>query len=383
MLYYLHLLRFDVWGPLRLFEYQSTRAAVAAVISFLTVALIVRPLFKFLGNKIQPQRDKESVSEKVANTSKVPTMGGILFFVSTIVATLLAARPNVYVYSVLAVFAGMSFVGLLDDLKKVREKKTDGISENAKWIGLTLSALVGFGILMLDGEARGNICEFWVPFFPAPLFGPEASTAVFVTDGVPAPVLCLVAALFYWLVTVGCSNAVNLTDGLDGLAAGCCLPNILTFGIIAYFAGNFNWANYLNINFIPGCGELAVFCVALATGVAAFLWFNGEPAEIYMGDVGALGIGGGIGAVAVVSGQPLLLVVAGLIFVAEAGSVILQRSYFKYYKYKEGVGKRLFACTPIHHHFQAKDVAKSKIVLRMWMITSVCCIIALLTLKLR
>ncbi|MCR5183818.1 MAG: phospho-N-acetylmuramoyl-pentapeptide-transferase [Opitutales bacterium] len=382
MLYYLHKFRFDVWGPLRLFEYQSTRAALAALIAFAVVALMVRPLFYCLRSKIQPQRD-DALMGKSVNREKVPTMGGILIFASTIIATLLAARPNVYVYSTLTVFIGMSLVGLFDDLKKVREQKSDGISEKAKWLGLTLSALAGFSILMLSDTARHNICELWIPFWSSPLFGPEASSAIFATDAVPALLLCLLAAGFYWFVTVGCSNAVNLTDGLDGLAAGCALPNILSFGLVAYFSGNFIWSNYFSINSVPGCGELAIFCVALATGVMAFLWYNGEPAEIYMGDVGALGIGGSIGAVAVVSGQPFLLAGTGLIFVAEAGSVILQRQYFKHTKARTGEGKRLFKRAPIHHHYQEKGFRNSKIVLRMWMITAVCCIVALLTLKLR
>lgn len=377
MLYYLHTLRFDVWGPLRLFEYQSTRAAVAALIALLVVMILVKPLFAKLHQAIQPQRDS-SLMGAAANTDKVPTMGGILIFVSTIIATVLAAKPNVYVYSTLVVFTGMSLVGLLDDLKKVRERSHDGISEKAKWLGLTVSAALGFGILMLDDSARQNICELWIPFWSTPLFGSESAAAIIATDHIPVVILCLIAAGFYWLVTVGCSNAVNMTDGIDGLAAGCCLPNILSFGAIAYFAGNFNWSHYLNINPVPGCGELLIFSVALATGVMAFLWYNGEPAEIYMGDVGALGIGGGIGAVAIVSGQPLLLVVTGLIFVVEAASTILQRVY-----YKRTGGKRLFLCAPIHHHYQKKGFKNSKIVLRMWMITFVCCIIALLTLKLR
>ncbi len=182
---------------------------------------------------------------------------------------------------------------------------------------------------------------------------------------------------------MGASNAVNLTDGLDGLAAGCVLPNALVFAVVAYLAGNSIWANYLNISFIPDAGELAVFCVSLAAGTLVFLWYNARPAEIYMGDVGALGVGGGIGAVAVLTGQPLVLVISGFIFCVEAISVIIQRTNFKITKKLYGEGRRVFLSSPIHHHYQKRGLDDTKIVVRMWIISLALAMVALMSLKLR
>lgn len=381
MLYFLKDLQ-DVFGPFRLFEYQSVRAVIAAFIALLVGFAVARPLLRKLQNIRQPERDASLMGELAKTGSKVPTMGGLLIFFCTLAGTLLAARPNVYVYGVLAVYVGMSLVGFWDDYKKVKLQSSDGISEKQKWIGLTASALTGFGILIAHPGARENICELWIPFTSTPLLA-GTEPAYLLSSGLPEIALLIGAAAFFWLVCVGASNAVNLTDGVDGLATGCLLPNIAVFGAIAYFAGNSILSEYLNINYIPGVGELTIFCSALAAGALVFLWFNGEPAEVYMGDIGALGIGGALGAVAVVSGQPFLLPISGFIFVAEALSVIIQRSYFKATKRLNGEGKRIFLMTPIHHHYQKKGLQNSKIVLRMWMISLVLAVVALMTLKIR
>lgn len=381
MLYFLKNLQ-DVFGPFRLFEYQSVRAVIAAFIALLIGFLIAKPLLKKLQNMRQPERDSSLMGELAKTGSQIPTMGGLLIFFCTLAGTLLAARPNVYVYGVLAVYVGMSLVGFWDDYKKVKFKSSDGISEKQKWFGLTLSALLGFGILISNPDARTNICELWIPFTSTPLLS-EIEPAYILSTGLPLSLLLAGAFAFFWLVCVGASNAVNLTDGVDGLAAGCLLPNIAVFGAISYFAGNTILSSYLNINYISGVGELTIFCAALGAGTLVFLWFNGEPAEVYMGDIGALGIGGALGATAVVSGQPLLLPISGFIFVAEAVSVIIQRSYFKATKRIHGEGRRIFLMTPIHHHYQKKGLRNSKIVLRMWMISLVLAVIALMTLKIR
>lgn len=383
MLYYLKFLE-DVWGPLRLFEYLTVRAAAAAAIA-LAVGMIFAPkIIACVRNKIQPQRGEDLLGA-AANKERVPTMGGLIILLSTLTGTSLCARPNVYVLAVLCVFVGMSLVGLWDDLLKVGQGKTDGISEKAKWIGLTLSAVAGFGILCTDAQALTGATQVWVPFFKHPILANSASglDPVFATDLLPLGVLAVGALLLFWFFSVGASNAVNLTDGLDGLAAGCIIPNALVFAVVSYLAGNTIWSHYLSIAYLPGVGELAIFCLALAAGTVVFLWFNAEPAEVYMGDVGALGIGGGLGAVAVLTGQPLLLAFSGFIFVVETVSVIIQRTYFKATKRIYGEGRRIFLSTPIHHSFQKKGMRNSKIVIRMWIISLALALFALMTLKLR
>lgn len=383
MLYYLKFLE-NVWGPLRLFEYLTVRAAVSAAIALLVGMIFAPKIIACVRHKIQPQRGAELL-KGAANKEKVPTMGGLIILLSTLTGTLLCAQPNAYVLSVLLVFVGMSCVGFLDDWLKVARKNTDGISEKAKWIGLTLSAVAGFAVLFSDKDAARSVTELWIPFVKNPLFANAADGLSPLISTETFPLFLVVAGAFaiYWFFSVGASNAVNLTDGLDGLAAGCVIPNALVFSVVAYLAGNTIWSHYLNIAYIPGAGELAIFCIALAAGTLVFLWFNAEPAEVYMGDVGALGIGGGLGAVAVLTGQPIILAFSGFIFVIEAVSVMIQRTYFKATKKIYGEGRRIFLSTPIHHSFQQKGMRNSKIVIRMWIVSLALALFALMTLKLR
>lgn len=383
MLYYLKFLE-DVWGPLRLFEYLTVRAAASAAVALLIGMIFAPKIIACVRHKIQPQRS-EALLKGAANKERVPTMGGLIILLSTLAGTILCARPNVYVLSVLSVFVGMSFVGFLDDWLKVARKNTDGVSEKAKWIGLTLSAAVGFAVLFFNENAVQSVTQLWIPFVKNPLFANAADglSPLISTETFPFALVVIGAFAVFWFFSVGASNAVNLTDGLDGLAAGCVIPNTLVFSVMAYLAGNTIWSHYLNIAYIPGVGELAIFCIALTAGTLVFLWFNAEPAEIYMGDVGALGIGGGLGAVAVLTGQPIILAFSGFIFVIEAVSVMIQRSYFKATKKLYGEGRRIFLSTPIHHSFQQKGMRNSKIVIRMWIVSLALALFALMTLKLR
>ena len=216
-----------------------------------------------------------------------------------------------------------------------------------------------------------SLCEIWLPILNGPLWSAKSLGWPFLA--------CLgIAGAFFVLVCVGCSNAVNLTDGLDGLAIGCVLITTMILGAVAYLAGHHEFATYLRISYVPGAGELAVFCSALVGGSLVFLWHNAAPAEIYMGDVGALGLGGGLGAVACLMHQPFLLAIVGGVFVVEAASVILQVAYFK----RTG-GQRLFLMTPIHHHFQKKGWPATKVVARFWILSLLCGLLGLLSLKLR
>ena len=382
MLYYLHNLT-EFWGPFRIFEYISVRAVIAALIALLFGAFFAPKILARLRDKIQPERDEKLMGE-IANKRKVPTMGGLIIAVSVAAGTLLAARPNVYVFATLVVYIGMSLVGFWDDWKKITRASSDGISEKAKWIGLTLAAALGYGVLIFKSGPRMNIFELWLPIMKRPLVA--FSDAVISSNDLSLlGVFAFVAIVFFffWVVCVGTSNAVNLTDGLDGLAAGCTIPCATVLGAVSYLAGHKMWAAYLNIGYIPGVGELLVFCVALIAGTLVFLWYNCEPAEVYMGDVGALGLGGALGAVAVLSGHPILLLISGGVFVAEAGSTIIQRVYFKITKRIFGEGRRVFTMTPIHHTWQKRGVKNPKIVVRFWMISLVFAVVALATLKLR
>jgi phospho-N-acetylmuramoyl-pentapeptide-transferase len=265
----------------------------------------------------------------------------------------------------------MGLVGLYDDWLKVRHGSSDGISARMKLAGQGLVALSAFGIVLLDPAYRESLCEIWLPILNGPLWSANSL-------GWPFLVCLGVAAAFFVLVCVGSSNAVNLTDGLDGLAIGCVIITTMIFGAVAYLAGHHEFATYLRISYVPGAGELAVFCSALVGGSLVFLWHNAAPAEIYMGDVGALGLGGGLGAVACLMHQPFLLAIAGGVFVVEAVSVILQVAYFK----RTG-GQRLFLMTPIHHHFQKKGWPATKVVARFWILSLLCGLLGLLSLKLR
>jgi phospho-N-acetylmuramoyl-pentapeptide-transferase len=265
----------------------------------------------------------------------------------------------------------MGLVGLYDDWLKVRHGSSDGISARFKLAGQGFVALTAFGIVLLDPAYREGLAEIWLPVLKEPLWSAGSL-------GWPLAACLAVAGAFFILVCVGCSNAVNLTDGLDGLAIGCVLITTAILGAVAYLAGHAEFASYLRIRHVAGAGELAVFCAALFGGSLVFLWHNAAPAEIYMGDVGALGLGGALGAVACLMRQPFLLAIVGGVFVVEAVSVILQVAYFK----RTG-GKRLFLMTPIHHHFQKKGWPATKVVARFWILSLLCGLLGLLSLKLR
>jgi phospho-N-acetylmuramoyl-pentapeptide-transferase len=374
MLYFLKNLE-SFWGPFRLFEYQTFRAMMAGTTALVGGFLVAPWLLRKLGNMLQPERDKVIMGADIAkNGAVVPTMGGFLVLLPAVFSVALWVRFNTQVAATLIVYLGMSAVGFWDDYLKIREGDSRGLSERAKLAGLIAVALPAVALLLAMPETRAQTIEIWVPF---------VKTAVVPADTLPLWLGMGVAVAFFGLVTVGASNAVNFTDGLDGLAIGCVIASMLTFGLVAYLAGHAVFAHYLNISPVRGAGELAVLVAAVLGGALVFLWFNAEPAQIYMGDLGALGLGGLIGAVAFITNHPLLLVLVGGVFVAEATSVIIQRVYFKHTKKKYGIGKRAFKMTPIHHHFQKEGWANSKIVVRFWLLALLCGIVGLATLKLR
>ena len=382
MLYFLKDLE-EFFGPFRLFEYATVRGILAAGIAALIGAVIAPRIIRRLQNAIQPERGRDLLGDAAQETRKVPTMGGLIIFFSALAGTLLCARPNVYVFSALTVFIGMTLIGFWDDYKKVIKKDADGMSSGLKWILTSLTAVAAFGVLLCKGGFRMDLLEIWVPLMREPLVA--FSGAVISSNDLSTAGALLFASgvlALFWLTSVGASHAVNLTDGIDGLAAGCAVPNVCVFGVVAYLVGNARWAEYLGIGYVPGVGELAVFCAAIVAGILVFLWFNGAPATIYMGDTGSLALGGALGATALLTGHPLLLIISGGVFVLETVTVIIQKSYFKYTRKRYGEGRRIFPRTPIHHTWQ-QTTPNTKIVIRCWIISIALAALALITLKLR
>lgn len=383
MLYFLKDLE-SFWGPFRLFEYQSVRAVLAGFVALLIGAVIAPPLIRRLQNVIQPERGRELLGAAAQEKRKVPTMGGLIIFFSALAGTLLCARPNVYVLCALTVFVGMTAVGFWDDFQKVVRGNAEGMSSRLKWALTSLTAFAAFGILLCRGGFRMDLLEIWLPLMKQPFVAFDG--AVISSNSLPAlGALAFaggVCALF-WVTCVGASHAVNLTDGVDGLAGGCAVPNVFVFGIVAYLVGNARWAEYLNIGYVSGVGELSIFCAALAAGILVFLWHNCAPATIYMGDTGSLALGGALGATALLTGHPLLLVISGGVFVVETATAMIQMGYFKLSRRLYGEGRRIFRMTPIHHSWQLGGTPNTKIVVRCWIVSLALAVVALISLKMR
>lgn len=365
-----------LWGPLRLLRYLTFRALLGAltatVIGFVIGPWLIAHLRRL---KFGQHYDDSRTGDLAARFDKknTPTMGGLLIFFSVFVSTVLWAEPNIWVCVALFVYAALTAVGFRDDYLKAVRKNKDGISSREKMMWQTLVTLFALVALVFHPDSSDKIRELWVPFLKEPVF-------VF---GAGLGLVGLFVMMFFWIV--GFSNAINLTDGLDGLAIGCTITVALVYGIMAYSAGNAIIAKYLLISFVPGTGELAVMCAALVGAGMAFLWYNSHPAEVFMGDTGSLALGGLIGVIAFMVQQPLTLVIVGGVFVVEALSVMIQVGYFKYTKRRSptGEGKRFFKMAPIHHHFQKLGWPETKVVLRFWVISLMCALAGLATLKLR
>jgi phospho-N-acetylmuramoyl-pentapeptide-transferase len=361
----------DAYGPLRILRYITLRtllaAGTAALIGFVIGPWLIAHLRRLkFGQHYDDDRTGELASR--FNKKNTPTMGGLLIFVCVLGSSLLWAAPNVWVLVALGVYAALTGVGFRDDYLKVVRKNRHGISSRAKIFWQTVITALALGALLMDPASSEKIRELWVPFVKHPVVAsmPIAGLAVFV---------------YFWIV--GFSNAINLTDGLDGLAIGCTITVALTYGIMAYAAGNLKIADYLLISFVPGTGELAVVCGALVGAGLAFLWWNSHPAEVFMGDTGSLALGGLLGIIAFMVQQPLTLIIVGGVFVWEAASVIIQVGYFKATRRTQGTGKRFFLMAPIHHHFQKQGWPETKVVLRFWILSLIFALMGLGTLKLR
>ncbi|MBO4301290.1 MAG: phospho-N-acetylmuramoyl-pentapeptide-transferase [Desulfovibrio sp.] len=346
------------WSALNVFRYISFRS-LAALVTALVLSILLGPRFIAWLRRLKcGQYIHEDVAAHAAKAG-TPTMGGLLMMFSLAVSMLLWSDvTNVYVWQALLVFVGFGAVGLWDDMTKLRHHQNRGISGRAKMAGQFAVACVAMVLLYVDSHYSSKLT---IPFFKEVTF----DLGIFY---LPFGVFVMVAA----------SNAVNLTDGLDGLAIGPSIVACLVFSIFIYITGNARFSNYLLVPYMPGVGEVTVFCAALVGAGLGFLWFNAYPAQVFMGDVGSLAIGGTLGYLALLCKQELVLSVVGGLFVAETLSVILQVSYFRWTG-----GKRIFRMAPLHHHFELKGVPESKIIIRFWITSILLGLVALSVLKLR
>ncbi|BDR11338.1 phospho-N-acetylmuramoyl-pentapeptide-transferase [Comamonas testosteroni] len=377
------------FGFLRVFQYLTLRAVLAAVTALL-IGLIVGPraIRMLTALKIgQPVRGYGMETHLVK--SGTPTMGGVLILFSIAVSTLLwFDLSNRFVWIVLLVTLGFGAIGWVDDWRKVVNKDPEGMRSGEKYfwqsvIGLLAALYLVFCISENNNAEVFGLFISWVQSGFSMDLPPKAGLMVPFFKEVSYPLGVLGFIVMTYLVIVGASNAVNLTDGLDGLAI---MPVIMVgtaLGIFAYVTGNATYARYLLFPSIPGTGELMVFCGAMAGAGLAFLWFNAHPAQVFMGDVGALALGAALGTIAVIVRQEIVLAVMGGIFVAEAISVMLQVTYFKYTKKRYGEGRRLLKMAPLHHHFEKSGWKETQVVIRFWIITMLLCLLGLSTLKLR
>ncbi len=360
---------------LRLFRYITFRAAGAAITALLLSLWlgpkIIRWLKRLKFGQEYTDRAEEigDIKTRLLSKKGTPTMGGILIVLVIDSTTLLWAQWNTLIQLTLLSMVVMTGLGFYDDYAKITQQNSKGAAEHVKlWVQFILAAFVGV-YLWRNPETKSLINDVMVPFYKHPI-----------ATGTAGLVIGLILTT---LTIVGSANAVNLTDGLDGLAIGCTVMVSFVFVILTYVSGNAVIANYLQIHYVPGAGELAVFCAAMIGGGLGFLWFNCHPAQVFMGDTGSLPLGGILGIIAVLIHQPITLVLAGGIFVMEAGSVILQRGWFKYTKRKYGEGRRIFLMSPIHHHFEKKGWYESQVVTRFYILSVLFAVIALTTLKVR
>ena len=377
------------YGFLRVFQYLTFRAVMAAVTALLMGLVagpaVIRKLTEFkIGQPIRGYGVQAHISK-----AGTPTMGGVLVLLAIGLSTLLwVDLSNRFVWIVLLVTLGFGAIGWVDDWRKVVNKDPEGMRSGEKYlwqsvIGLLAALYLVFSISEVSNLRVLELFYSWVRSGFDVNLPPQAGLLLPFFKEVSYPLGVLGFVILTYLVIVGSSNAVNLTDGLDGLAI---MPVVMVgsaLGVFAYVVGSAVYSKYLFFPHIPGAGELLIFCAAIAGAGLAFLWFNTHPAQVFMGDVGALGLGAALGTIAVIVRQEIVLAIMGGIFVAEAVSVMLQVSYFKYTKSKYGEGRRILKMAPLHHHFEKSGWKETQVVVRFWIITMLLCLLGLSTLKLR
>lgn len=404
MLYYLFEYldqQFNLAGA-SVFQYISFRAGVGIALSLLITIFFGKYFIKMLQKQQMGESIRDLGLEGQMEKKGTPTMGGIIIISAIVIPTLLVAKlDNIYVILLLVTTIWMGLIGFLDDYLKIKKKNKEGLSGKFKIIGqVVIGLIVGVtmvthdDILVRDFNKSDQAIETAVvesqefedvkstittiPFVKNNEFNYKWLLPDFLEDY--TNILYVIAVIF---IVTSVSNGANITDGLDGLAAGTSAIIGITLAILAYVSGNLIFAEYLNIMYIPGSGELVIFCTAFVGACIGFLWYNSYPAQVFMGDTGSLSIGGVIAVLALVVRKELLIPVLCGIFVIENLSVIIQVSYFKYTKKKYGEGRRVFLMSPLHHHYQKKGVHETKIVTRFWTTGILLAILTLVTLKLR
>ncbi|MBC8003306.1 MAG: phospho-N-acetylmuramoyl-pentapeptide-transferase [Opitutaceae bacterium] len=363
------------FGWLRLFRYITFRSAGAA-----TTALL---LSWWLGPRVihwlkqlkfgQDYADKAEeggdIKARILSKKGTPTMGGVMIVLVLDLTVLLWAEWNTLVQLTMLSMVVLAALGFYDDYAKITKQDNKGAKSHVKlWVQALLAGFIALYLWQVPAT-KALIEEVMVPFYKHPLLLGTAGAVV----GVIITVLTI----------VGSSNAVNLTDGLDGLAIGCTTIVSFVFLVLTYIAGNFRFAEYLQVPYVAGAGELTVFCAAMIGAGLGFLWFNCHPAQVFMGDTGSLALGGALGIIAVLIHQPFVLVIAGGVFVAEAVSVMIQTTFFRITKKQTGTGRRVFLMAPLHHHFEKKGWYESQVVTRFYILCVLCAVVALSTLKIR
>ena len=375
----------DRLSPLRLFRYITVRSAGAAITALLLSLWLGPRVIAWLkelkfGQEYRDRAEEAGdIKTRFLSKKGTPTMGGLLIIGVLNATTLLWAQWNPLVELTLLTVLVLAALGFYDDYAKIMQQSGGGAPPHVKlWVQFAVATFVAVYLWLSHSESflpltghqevvRSNLISvLMVPFYKYPI---QAGAFI----GIVLTVLIIVFG----------SNAVNLTDGLDGLAIGCTLITSFVFLLLTYVAGNFRAASYLQVPYVEGAGELTVFCAAMIGAGMGFLWFNCHPAQMFMGDTGSLALGGALGLIAVLIHQPFLFVIAGGVFVAEAMSVILQRGWFKYTKRKHGAGRRVFLMAPIHHHFEKKGWYESQVVMRFYILCVLCAVVALSTLKIR
>ena len=361
MLYQFLLNFVDIFGFLNVFKYLTFRTGLAVMTSLIVVFIIGSPLIKIFSEKMitGPIRQDGPI-DHIVKKSGTPTMGGVIIIIGIISSTLLwADLTNIYVWTLIFVSISLGALGLLDDILKIKFKNSSGLKSRYKFTGqLIISAVALF--ILIKYSNHDYLYELYFPFFKN---------------------LILHMGLFFipfgLFVIIGASNAVNLTDGLDGLATVPVMLVALSFTLISYVVGNTIFSEYLQIQYIPDVGELSIFCGSIVGACLGFLWYNAPPAKIFMGDTGSLSLGGSLAAIAIIVKHEIVLAIIGGLFVLETVSVIIQVISFKL------TGRRIFKMAPIHHHFEKKGWAESTIVIRFWIIAIILALVGLATLKLR
>ena len=360
MLYKLFYSFHEVYSAFNVFRYITFRTALAVITAFLITFVMAPWVIQKLKKLSVIQHVREDGPKTHLDKAGTPTMGGILIILSVVISTMMWADiSNKFILIMITAISGFGFIGFADDYLKAVKKDSKGLRGWYKF-GIQIVLAMIIGLLFYHNPNDLHIAKLSIPFFKRWLVD-----------------LGWFYIPFSILVIVGSSNAVNLTDGIDGLAIGLVGIACLANGALVYISGNFRISEYLHVLYLPGTGELAVFCGAMFGAALGFLWYNSYPAEIFMGDVGSLGLGGALGTLAVITKQEIVLAVVGGIFVIETFSVIIQVVSFKL------TGKRVFKMAPIHHHFEEKGWAEPKVIVRFWIVGIILALLSLTTLKLR